>query len=241
MTAPKAGTYMTETAPPASLTAHLKSHPRQESIHQHAVKVSPSWWNKPDRNLPGGPLAAQTGTAGDHTISRDDLFALANNACEDTTGESALRLLWHTLAWGTGTKHRNNKRRIDAVLSHPDGADLLRHAALLSRHDPHAAFALLRPGRANTFTWLGPNFFTKYIYFAGGGNAEHPCLIVDQFVRATLHAHTDADRRFRHVSQYSVSDYSATVGQLTAWAKEVSEQLGRPVAPDEVERWAFSA
>lgn len=231
---------MAQTAPPASLLTHLEHHPRQESIHQHAVPVSSSWWNKPNRDLPGGPLATRTGSDGAHYISRGDLFALADNASDDPTGQGALRLLWHTLAWGTGTKHRNNKLRIDAVLSHPDGPTLLREAAQSSRHDSQAAFALLRPSRANTFTSLGPNFFTKYLYFAGGGNPEHPCLIVDKFVRRTLYTHTGEDPRFRYVSQYTLSDYLATVEQLAAWSKQASEQLDRPVAPDEIERWAFN-
>jgi len=178
---------------------------------------------------------------GEQKISRSDLFALAEGVADDESGVNALTLLWHTLAWGTGVKHRNNKRRIKSVLAKRDGAILLRDAAQAAREDAATAFTLLRPGRRNAFAWLGPNFFTKYLYFAGAGNPEHPCLIVDQYVRAALHRETGKDGRFRHISQYSVGDYLATLSQLEEWATATGAGIGRSVAPDEVERWAFSA
>lgn len=45
---------------------------------------------------------------------------------------------------------------------------LLRRAAGLSMTDPRGAFLLLKPG-GNAISSLGPNFFTKFLYFAGGG------------------------------------------------------------------------
>jgi hypothetical protein len=127
------------------------------------------------------------------------------------------------------------------VLAKPDGALLLRDAALASREGPATAFSVLRPGRRNAIAWLGPNFFTKYLYFAGGGNPDHPSLIVDHYVRAALDRETGKDGRFRHISQYSVGDYLEALNQLKAWATAASTTTGRPVAPDEVERWAFSS
>lgn len=127
------------------------------------------------------------------------------------------------------------------MLAKPNGALLLREAAVASREDPAAAFTLLRPGRRNAFASLGPNFFTKYLYFAGGGSPDHPCLIVDQYVRAALHRETGKDRRFRHISQYTVGDYLVTLDALNAWATAATMSTGRQVAPDEVERWAFSS
>lgn len=103
--------------------------------------------------------------------------------------------------------------------------------------DPRAAFELLRPGRANTISELGPGFFTKYLYFAGGGNPDHPCAIVDSVVRATLHEHTGS---FAPWSQYPADEYARALEVLRAWARHASDELERPVALDEVEKWAFS-
>lgn len=79
-----------------------------------------------------------------------------------------------------------NEKRITAITADlPRNGALLREAAKPSRTDPIAAFRLLRPNR-NAISYLGPNFSTKYLYFAGGGNVEHPCVIVDKRVRARL-------------------------------------------------------
>jgi hypothetical protein len=48
-------------------------------------------------------------------------------------------------------------------------------AAETSRHDPTGAYQLMRPGRHNAIRSLGPSFFTKFLYFAGGGAQNHPC------------------------------------------------------------------
>jgi hypothetical protein len=225
--------------PPDALVEHLRSSSRDGAVYEHAISVRTGWWNA-QKDLPGGPVRA-TGDNEVQKICRADLFRLAEGAVNDKSGTSAQSLLWHTLAWGTGLKHRNNKRRIKSVLEKPDGALLLRDAALASREDPAAAFRMLRPGRHNAFAWLGPNFFTKYLYFAGGGNPDHPSLILDQYVRAALDRETGKDGRFRYISQYSVGDYVEALSQLKAWATVASTSTGRPVAPDEVERWAFSS
>ncbi|MEU3642239.1 hypothetical protein AB0E59_02580 [Lentzea sp. NPDC034063] len=68
----------------------------------------------------------------------------------------------------------------------PRCEDLLTRAADLSRSDPPSAFALLRPGNSNAIRYLGPSFFTKFLYFAGGGAPDHPCLILDRVVATRL-------------------------------------------------------
>ena len=67
--------------------------------------------------------------------------------------------------------------------------EALRHAAVASRTDPETAFKTLQPLRP-LIASLGPIFFTKYLYFAGAGNAQHRCLIVDKRVLATLSRYT---------------------------------------------------
>lgn len=223
---------------PEGLLEHLRHHDRDQAVRGQSVDVAVGWWNQPDRNLPGGPVTGAGGTTGRQPITRSHIFRLADAAVESETG--ALRLLWHSLAWGTGLRHRNNKQRIKTVLADDGGASVLQLAAAASRHDAAEAFTILRAGHRNRFGWLGPNFFTKYLYFAGGGRPDHPCLIVDQFVRTTLLRET-GDQRFRHISQYSVARYTETLEQLNSYAQTASNVLGRDVAGDEVERWAFGA
>ncbi|MEU8636201.1 hypothetical protein AB0C38_28895 [Amycolatopsis sp. NPDC048633] len=55
--------------------------------------------------------------------------------------------------------------------------------------DPVRAVTLLRPGRHNRFRSFGPSFFTKFLYFAGGGAPEHRYLIPDRVVATALRDH----------------------------------------------------
>ena len=223
---------------PRELITWLEGTTRQQSIHEHAVIVGLDWWNDTHQHLPGLPVTASGQTTGDRLLSRQEIFALADDATNEESGTGALRLLWHALAWGTGTRQRGNEKRITAITADlPRNRALLREAAKASRADPIAAFRLLRPNR-NAISYLGPNFSTKYLYFAGGGNVEHPCVIVDKRVRARLLRMTQ-DPRFAPKSQYSATDYQAALEQLGAWASNAATVIGRPVAVDEVERWAF--
>lgn len=112
-------------------------------------------------------------------------YALAEPALDDPA--AALTLLWNAVAWGSDDSQRNNKARIASIAGDPDSAGaLLQQAARLSREDSRAAYALLRPGDNKPATKeLGPTFFTKYLYFAGGGNAHHRCCILDRNVAAS--------------------------------------------------------
>ncbi len=98
------------------------------------------------------------------------------------------------------------------------------------------------PGSTNAFKFLGPAFFTKVLYFAGAGRTTHPCLIVDDRVLSTLRASAGKDdKRFNYRFGYPVSTYESAVGLMAEWANAASSELGRDVAADEVERWAFVA
>lgn len=216
--------------PPQALIDHLRTSSRDGAVYDHAISVRPDWWNA-QKDLPGGPIRA-TGANGARKIRRADLFALAEGAVSDKSGTQAQSLLWHTLAWGTGLKHRNNKRRIKSVLQKSDGALLLRDAAVASREDPAAAFRMLRSGRRNSFPWLGPNFFTKYLYFAGGGTPDHPSLIVDQFLRAALGRETGNDGRFRYIPN------TASRTTSTPWINSKHGRQRRAPAP--AGRWRLT-
>lgn len=219
---------------PVALASWIETHPRPEAIHAHGFDLDTRWWNRRMADLPGGPVADGADAA---HISRADLFGMAEPALAD--GQGALRLLWHSLVWGSGSARRNDPRRISSVRADPQGVgELLRHAARTSRTDPVVAFNLLRPGR-NAIKQLGPNFFTKFLYFAGGGEPGHRALIVDRRVRETLHRETQR-KEFLGQGNYGPGTYLAAVEQLEAWARAVSTPE-RIVAADEVERWAFQA
>lgn len=228
--------------PPVPDTARqwVQSHPRQSVVRDQGFDLELDRWASRISGLPGGPVTAEGGqTTGRGRISRAQLFSMADDTVDDGTGEGALRLLWHTLLWGTGDGNRNNWQRIEAVAEDPRrAAILLRDAARLSRDDPREAFVTLRPGR-NAIRYLGPAFFTKFLYFAGGGRPDHPCLIVDNRVLNTLWQNTGGVNGLlepRH--NYSPGTYLAALEVLTTWARELATP-DRPVAADEIERWAF--
>lgn len=197
-------------------------------------------WNERVGNLKGAPLVSEDGGTGLGLISRGGLFRLARQARADDTGTAALHLFWQSLAWGTGDSHRNTPGRIASVAANEERAALLlRDAARLAVGDPEAAFLKLQPNRPALKSW-GPNFFTKYLYFAGGGSLDHPSLIVDARVLATLKEATGSPVFLPRYTNYSVSTYLAACDVMRTWAEQLSS-LKRTVGADEVERWAFDA
>lgn len=104
--------------------------------------------------------------------------------------DDPLALLWHTLAWGAGPRRRLCRRRIEGVAVDVDGARrVLSEAAAAARHEPGAAYRLLYPQGRSALPALGPAFGTKYLYFAGAGDREHPSLILDSRVASALRGH----------------------------------------------------
>lgn len=226
---------------PPELVTYLKSSTRTEAIFEHAVTVGLDWWNDRHSDLSGLPVRARGHTTGNQLLTRQELFTLGEQISDDDPGAAAVRMLWHTLAWGTGPSQRGNAKRITAITANlPRNRELLRESAVASRSDSSAAFQLLRAKNRNTINYLGPNFFTKFLYFAGRGSAQHPCVIVDARVRSRLYLATGKkDRRFAPRSQYGLSDYTAALECMRSWAEQATTIVGRPVAVDEVERWAF--
>lgn len=92
----------------------------------------------------------------------------------------------------------------------------------------------VQPGR-NAIAFLGPNFFTKFLYFAGGGESSHPCLIVDNRVLVSLFRETRNSVFAPRTTNYGVQVYESALSQMVEWAEGLSH-AGRTVGPDEVER-----
>ncbi|WP_343998884.1 hypothetical protein [Pseudarthrobacter sulfonivorans] len=226
---------------PVQLIEWLRTRTRNETIDNHRVLVNLDWWNRQPETashsvtgtLDDGSLAVR----GKASISRGELFRLAPGPEADP-----LQFLWPVIAWGTGTRHRLNLRRIQAVYQDRARAEkILRIAIREASESARQGYLSMRgPRNTNALKYVGPAFFTKLLYFAGAGNPDHPCLIVDERVLATLKATSCTDdRRFYYKYGYPVATYEAAVGVLQTWATVASDELGRKVGADEVERWAF--
>lgn len=226
---------------PAALQADPLPCSREQRIHQHEIVVAPDWWNTAlvCRGLPGGPLRARPGASATGVtrwvLSRGDVFALARDLDQD---EAVLRLLWHVLAWGSGQKLRLNAKRLATVAGNVAAVTgALKGAAVVARSDPVVAYELLWPGGSNVVRWLGPAFFTKFLYFAGGGDSNHPCLILDRRVARTLHA--CGWESLSPQGNWPAWAYGRYCRLVRRWAVEETVRRHRLVCPDEVERWLF--
>lgn len=192
---------------------------RETTPDQEAAKIDPLWWRDKigRRDLPGTPPSAWQLTRDDVRASEDDVFTL----------------LWWSLAWGAGPRPRLVLRRLDSIADDlPRCEDLLTEAADLSRRDPFAAYSLLRPGRHNAIRYLGPSFFTKFLYFAGRGAPDHPCLILDRRVATTLRERCGWTS-LHPTGPWPAETYERYCGLLARW----SQESGR--APDEIELRLF--
>lgn len=224
---------------PSPLKGWIEEHPRANAINGHGFELNLGLWNRQMGHLRGGPVASSQGENDRGRISRGDLFRLAAAARDDESGVGALRLFWHMLVWGTGTAHRNTPGRIQSLDADQTKAGLLLHnAAKRSVTDPRAAFLLMQPG-GNALKHLGPNFFTKFLYFSGGGAVDHPCLIVDKRVLTSLFRETGMRVFLPRTTNYGVGVYERALAVMHFWARELSTP-DRTVGADEVERWAFA-
>ena len=107
-------------------------------ITNHTVTVDRQWWAD---TLTGADLADSV--LGD-VMSLGEIITLAVKAADDP--DAALTLLWNSLAWGSGRRNRNNRKRIASVAEDTGRAsELLMQAAELSHTSPLQAFELLYP------------------------------------------------------------------------------------------------
>lgn len=217
----------------------VEERPRADAIDNHGFDLNLGLWNRQMGKLPGGPVIGSQEETDEGRISSGDLFSLALAASDDVSGVGALRLFWHALVWGTGTAHRNTPGRIQSVDADPTNVGLLlRDAANQAGADPRAAFLLMRPW-GNALKHLCPNFFTKFLYFSGGGALDHPCLIVDKRVLTSLHRETKMKVFLPGTTNYGVGVYERALALMQFWARQLSTP-DRTVGADEVERWAFA-
>lgn len=207
--------------------------PRSRAIDDHAILVNARWWGEAltTAGVPGSPLRTQSSSAGP-IITRSDVFLLAGAADADV-----LRMLWHALAWGGGRRVRLMRKRIESVARDtPRAVDVLARAIDLAQASPSAAYDTLYPSRRSAIPYLGPAFFTKVLYFAGGGEAAHPSLILDARTARSLRTLGWDGLR---TNGWTAGVYASYCDLLRTWADDVSEELDRRVGPDEIEKWLF--
>lgn len=224
----------TETLPvPLWLVEAVGASTRAALVDQ-AITVAPAWWQAA---LSENGFTAAEYVSSASTLMRRDLFRLGERAGQ--SGEDARVLLWACLSWGTGRRHRHNRIRVRSVAAQRDElSERLRRAAELSRSEPEAAYAELRP-QANAVSHLGPPFFSKFLYFAGGGDPDHPSLILDSLVAEALRCGCGwTSLTGRYV--WPTTTYGRYCRLLTRWSQEVGEEVGRTVGADELELQLFS-
>ncbi|WP_354588563.1 hypothetical protein [Janibacter sp. UYMM211] len=222
---------------PAALRVHLSTTTRHGSVHDQDVSVDPTWWRTVlgDTGLPGDPPG---GTRRDgHTrelLCRRRLFELGDTVGHRSSPETVLSFLWHVMAWGSPPRGR--RRRVSSLVGRiPETVDALRTACEQAGSDPVAGYRTLRPRGSGGPPGLGPALSTGVLYFAGGGRADHPALILNEGIAAALHAQGwDLSPTAAHWSGRTYDRYCVLLGR---WAREASRQLGRPVGADEIEVW----
>ena len=194
--------------------------PREVAVAAQSIDIRTEWWRHEiySRGLPGDPPDAASLTRADVWSRSADVYTL----------------LWYALAWGAGRYLRQNVRRLVVIAEDVQRCgELLTEAAERSGKDPEAAFAILRPVRTNAIKHLGPSFFTKFLYFAGGGNPEHPSLILDRRVATSLRDECGWDSMDR-VGPWPADTYRRYCDLLQRWAAD------HHCAPDELERTLFA-
>lgn len=197
-----------------------------------------NWWKDEltQLSLPGGPLAVSE-VDGRHGLTRQQVWHHAANAAEDDN--RALRLLWHSLAWGAGPRLRQCRKRMEAVANDVRHASrVLRKAAELSQCDREAAYDELYPCGRPALPYLGRAFGTKYLYFAGSGAAMHSSLILDSRVATTLHR-LGWDT-LNTSGGWPASTYGRYCALAERWAAECTADSGTLICADQVEHWLFN-
>jgi hypothetical protein len=115
-------------------------------------------------------------------ISRDDVFAIAAD-------DSALHTAVASTVWGVGKWAFRVGRFVKPFTKNRETVEdnLRRASAVLAADGPVAAYeAMMRGGSAWT-RFMGPAYFTKFLYFAGyRSDAELKPLILDRRVARAL-------------------------------------------------------
>jgi hypothetical protein len=228
---------MNEEAPlPDDIFAKL---PGSSVVMGHAVSVNCDRWKSElnARRLP--PAQGKLAGSGPTSVTRKEVFDFGDQAPEV---ESALQLLYYSLAWGLGARAPRLHQRLDGLAANRKKAGKLLMAAWTLVQDgapPSDAYRTLTTDRgAGRIPWLGPAFSTKFLYFAQGSAAHPRHIILDQVVSKNLRQ--DAWPQAPTAGWWPET-YERYCGLLGRWADQAGERLdgARRVRPDEIEITLF--
>ncbi|GAA2025538.1 hypothetical protein WDZ16_10290 [Pseudokineococcus marinus] len=214
----------------------LEALPTRTQIDAHSVRYRPQWWRTrvPSTCWPTSldGLPADEHKPRWHRISRSDVAHLA----ADHTAPGRVRLLVAAYVWGTGSSgflFGRNTRWLKSDLGDVGGR-LTSAAHVLLTQGAGAAYSSMLRGGDNAVAYVGPAFFTKYLYFTASGvtvPGPRP-LILDRRVASALRSHTDLGTSKQG---WSVAEYEAYLARASAFADR------HGVGPDAVELALFRA
>ncbi len=211
--------------------------PSRAEVLSHEVSADAARWQ---RELAVRGLTAPIGKlhgSGVVQLSRGDVFSIAD---QEPSSESAIQLLWYSLAWGLGTRAPRLHARLDGIAENEgEAASRLAEAWELVRNDadPEKAYSVLATdkGRAR-IKWLGPAFSTKFLYFAQGSAAAPSYVILDGVVATHL-------RPTAWPSAPTTAWWPSTYGSycllMKNWAEKAELRSGNETSPDQIEFAVF--
>ncbi|WP_373427606.1 hypothetical protein [Arthrobacter sp. B3I9] len=213
--------------------------PSRAQVLGHAVSVDAARWQK---ELSARGLMAPVGKlhgAGLVQLTRGDVFSVADQV---PSPESAIQLLWYSLAWGLGTRAPRLHARLDGVAEDEGkAADLLTEAweVVRSGADAEKAYSVLTTDKGRgRIKWLGRAFSTKFLYFAQGSTAVPNSLILDEVVATNL-------RPTAWPSAPTTAWWPSTYGSycllMKNWAEKAELRSGNETSPDQIELAVFKS
>lgn len=212
------------------------------AVLAHPVPVRVSWWRR-YVDPPWWPetldcLPDHRTYPGYQSLARQDLFDLAT----DPTPEGRVGLLVAAYAWGTGKSAFLVGRRA-RTFTRTDlatvGGLLVGAFDLLHTSGPVAAYESMLPRQTNHVKFLGPAFYTKFLYFAAGYpslGSPQP-LILDKYVALGLNQHPDWTGPTLGTTGWS----SSTYGKYLDFAAEQATAAGPGYSAAGVEMALFKS
>lgn len=184
---------------------------------------------------PVGPLAGESTVI---SLSRSEVFAVADG---EVNTSNAMQLLYHSSAWGLGTKAPRLKARLAGMTRDPlQHAELLRDAWRSVRNgmSPRDCYTVLLTHKGTArIPWFGAAFVTKYLYFAHGTSSEVRNVILDARVARALRPYA---WEASPTTGWWADTYGTYCDLMARWSHEASDQLGVEVSPDQIEAALFA-
>jgi len=221
---------------PPELVRGIPSH--QEVLAHTAHGLSGSRWQEA---IADAALPAPTGllaTQGTFELDRKSILTFAEG---EISGETALQLLYMSLAWGLGFKGFRmglKMKGIGETGAEKSGRLLsLAWTAVRDGESPQACYeVLLNPQGRPKIKQLGAAFATKFLYFAGG-HSPTTTPILDAVVAKALQPYAWGSNT--PTTAWHSKTYGTYSDLMTRWATEASAATDCPVRADQIEMMLF--